>query len=363
MPSKNRLVKEITSEEIITRMKADLKNPPNKIEGSFASDNIQAVGKELERYYNLLEYLDSQHYIETAEGDALDKKANDVGVFRKQPTKATGFVTFIGSNGTFIPAGLTVASDAFSYITTRSGRIEDGQCILPIEAVEPGSLSNIPAGSIYKFQSTPGIREVTNAKPISNGTDLETDANLRARTQMRVRYPGTSGNQHHYMHWAMEVEGVGRVKVFPLWDGPGTVKVSILDSNQQVANEDLIQKVQYHIDHEGERMGEALAPIGALLTVSTAKTVPLKVEGKINMVDDMYYTEDMIAETLKTALQLYIDENISYKTQRLTVAKVIDILYTLDGVLDIIELTVNDRSDSISFGPEEVPIVESVDIS
>ena len=81
------------------------------------------------------------------------------------------------------------------------------------------------------------------------------------------------------------------------------------------------------------------------------------------MVEDMYYTEDMIAETLKTALQLYIDENISYKTQRLTVAKVIDILYTLDGVLDIIELTVNDRSDSISFGPEEVPVVESVDIS
>ena len=363
MPSKNRLVKEITSEEIIARMKADLKNPPNKIEGSFASDNIQAVGKELERYYNLLEYLDSQHYIETAEGDALDKKANDVGVFRKQPTKATGFVTFLGTEGTFIPAGLTVASDAFSYITTRSGRIEDGQCVLPIEAVEAGSLSNIPAGSIYKFQSTAGIREVTNAKPISNGTDLETDANLRARTQMRVRYPGTSGNQHHYMHWAMEVEGVGRVKVFPLWDGPGTVKVSILDSNQQVANDDLIKKVQYHIDHEGERMGEALAPIGALLTVSTAKTKGLNIKAKINMVEDMYYTEDMIAETLKTALQLYIDENISYKAQRLTVAKVIDILYTLDGVLDIIELTVNDRSDSISFGPEEVPIVESVDIS
>ena len=363
MPSENRLVTAITSEEITARMKADLKNPPNKIEGSFASDNIQAVAKELEKYYGMLEYLDTQHYIETAEGDALDKKANDVGIFRKQPTKAKGFVTFKGTDGTFIPAGLTVASDVFSYITTRSGRIEDGECRLPIEAVEPGSESNIPAGTIYKFQSTPGIREVTNAKAITNGTDLETDDNLRTRTQLRVRYPGTSGNQYHYMHWAMEVEGVGRVKVFPLWDGPGTVKVSILDSNQKVADEELIQKVQYHIDHEGERMGEALAPIGALLTVSTAKTKGLKIKGKINMVEDMYYTEDMISETLKVALQLYIDESISYKTQRLTVAKVIDILYNLDGVLDIIELTVNDRSDSIGFGEEEVPIVESVELS
>ena len=161
----------------------------------------------------------------------------------------------------------------------------------------------------------------------------------------------------------MEVEGVGRVKVFPLWDGPGTVKVSILDSNQRVANEDLIQKVQYHIDHEGERRGEALAPIGALLTVSTAKTKELRVKAKITMVEDMYYTLDMIAETLKVALQLYIDEEVAYKSNRLTVAKVIDILYSLDGVLDITELTVNDRSDAISFGEEEIPIVESVTLS
>lgn len=363
MSNENRLVTAITSEEITQRMKADLKNPPNKIEGSFASDNIQAVAKELEKYYGMVEYLDSQHYIATAEGDALDKKANDVGVFRKQATKATGFVTFKGVDGTYIPEGLTVASEAFSYQTTAGGRIAKGECVLPIEALEAGSLSNIPAGTIYKFQSTPGIIEVTNNDPITNGTDTETDDNLRARTQLRVRYPGTSGNQYHYMHWAMEVEGVGRVKVFPLWDGPGTVKVSILDSNQRVANEDLIQKVQYHIDNEGERRGEALAPIGALLTVSTAKTKELRVKAKITMVEDMYYTLDMIAETLKVALQLYIDEEVAYKSNRLTVAKVIDILYSLDGVLDITELTVNDRSDAISFGEEEIPIVESVTLS
>ena len=51
----------ITSEEIIARMKADLKNPPNRIEGSFACDNIQAVGKEIAKYYSFVEYLNDMH--------------------------------------------------------------------------------------------------------------------------------------------------------------------------------------------------------------------------------------------------------------------------------------------------------------
>lgn len=367
MSSTNRVIKRIvqgiSSEEITLRMKADLRNPPNRVEGSFASDNIQAVAKEMEKYYHLVEWLDSQHYIETASGDALDKKANDVGIFRKQPTKATGFVTFYGTEGTFIPAGLEVSSDGFSYQTTKPGRIENGECTLPVIAVKAGSESNIPAGSIYKFQNVPGVRSVSNGKPISNGTDLEDDESLRARTLLRVRYPGTSGNQYHYLHWAMEVEGVGRVKVFPLWDGPGTVKVSILDMNQRVANSELIRKVQYHIDHEGERDGEALAPIGALLTVSTAKTIGLKIDGKVVLENNAYYTNQIVAESLSEALQKYIDESISYKASRLTVAKVIDILYGVDGVADINELTINGKSDAISFGEEEIPVVESVKLS
>lgn len=362
MRSENRIIKDLTFETIVSRMKADLKNPPNKVEGSFASDNIQAVAKELLKYYDYVDFLQDQHYAETAQGEYLDKKAKEVGVFRKEPTKANGFATFEGTPGVMIPAGFRVHSDSYTYITKEIGYIEDsGQVVLPIEAEKAGKESNIPAGSIYKFDSgVGGLRKVHNDKAIENGTDLEDDDALRERTLLRMRYPGTSGNQYHYMHWAMEVEGVGRVRVFPVWDGPGTVKVSILDSNQRVANNDLIKKVKHHIDNDGDRMGEALAPIGALLTVSTAKTKNLNIQGKVLLDAGSRIRREDLAETLKVRLQEFIDQSLSYKTNRLTVAKVIDILYNIEGVMDITELTVNGANDSIALDVDEIPYVERV---
>ena len=365
MLSYNRMIQALTFETIVSRMKADLKNPPNKVEGSFAADNIQAVAKEILKYYDYIDFLQDQHYAETATGEYLDKKAQEVGVFRKEPTKASGFATFEGTPGVMIPAGFRVHSDSYTYLTREIGYIgSDGKVIIPIEAEKAGKESNIPAGSIYKYDSgVVGLKRVHNEKSINGGTELEDDESLRERTLLRMRYPGTSGNQYHYMHWAMEVEGVGRVRVFPIWDGPGTVKVSILDSNQRVANEDLIKKVKHHIDNDGDRLGESLAPIGALLTVSTAKTVGIEVKGKVVLEPASKMRREDLEGKLKENLQDYIDQSISYKANRLTVAKVIDLLYSIEGVQDIIKLTVNGVNDSVGFEKEEIPFVESVSLS
>lgn len=362
MPSENRMSEILDFETIALRMKEDLKNPPNRIEGSFASDNIQAVAKEILKYYDYVDFLQDQHYAETAIGDYLDKKAKEVGVFRKKATKANGLVTFEGKKDTYIPKGFKVYSDSFTYITTEEGYIgEEGEIDLNVEAEKEGSAYNLVSNSIYKFDGgVYGLVKVYNKEPIRNGTDLENDDLLRERTLLRMRYPGTSGNQYHYMHRAMEVEGVGRVKVFPVWDGPGTVKVSILDSNQRVANENLIQSVKKHIDNDGDRKGESLAPIGALLTVTTANIKALNVTGRVILQPGSKLEKEEIAKTLKDDLQSYIDKNISYKTSRLTTAKVIDILYGIEGVLDIDGLTVNGSNDSVIFLDEEIPFVESV---
>ena len=127
-----------------------------------------------------------------------------------------------------------------------------------------------------------------------------------------------------------------------------------------MSNEDLIKKVKHHIDNDGDRLGESLAPIGALLTVDTAKTKNLNIEGKVLLEFGSRLRREDLADTLKKKLQDYIDQSIAYKTNRLTVAKVIDILYSIEGVQDITELTVNGVNDSVAFGQEEIPFVESV---
>lgn len=362
MSSEYRMSEKLDFETIALRMKKDLKNPANRIEGSFASDNIQAVAKEILKYYYYVDFLQDQHYAETAIGNYLDKKAMEVGVFRKKATRAKGLVTFEGRKDTYIPKDFRVYSDSFTYITVEDGFIlDDGKLSLNVEAEKEGSLYNLVANSIYKFDAgISGLSRVYNTDPIRNGSDLENDDLLRERTLLRMRYPGTSGNQYHYMHWAMEVEGVGRVKVFPVWDGPGTVKVSILDANQRVANENLIKSVKKHIDNDGDRKGESLAPIGALLTVTSASVKALNVTGSVILQTGSKLKKEDLSERLKDDLQKYIDKYISYKSSRLTVAKVIDILYQIEGVLDIDQLKVNGVNDSISFEQEEIGYVESV---
>ena len=71
-----------------------------------------------------------------------------------------------------------------------------------------------------------------------------------------------------------EVEGVGSARCIPVWDGPGTVKVVIIDSNLGVADEALIQKVKEHILDN--------CSFEATLTVTTATIVTINIKAKID---------------------------------------------------------------------------------
>lgn len=348
----------VTSEEVIKRIKDELKNPANKIEGSFAADNAQAVGKEIAKYYAYIDWLQGMHYAVTAEGLWLDKKAVEHGVFRKTATRSTGNVTFTGTPGAMIPTGFKVYSDTQTFEVVYGGVIGDsGTVDLRVRSIETGVNVNVPIGAIKKMDSVDGLREVHNAEPITGGTDQEDDESLRERLLLRMRYPGTSGNKYHYLHWAMEVDGVGRVKVFPEWNGPGTVKVSILDRNQGVASQELMQKVKDHIDVD-DGSGDTLAPIGATLTVSTATAVTLNIEAKITGVDETVKPSDLM-EVYAYFLKEYFTE-IAYTRERVTVAKLIDLLWRIDGVGEILSLQVNGGTDNIAIGEEEIPVVGSV---
>lgn len=348
----------VTSEEVIKRIKDELKNPANKIEGSFAADNAQAVGKEIAKYYAYIDWLQGMHYAVTAEGLWLDKKAVEHGVFRKTATRSTGNVTFTGTPGAMIPTGFKVYSDTQTFEVVYGGVIGDsGTVDLRVRSIETGVNVNVPIGAIKKMDSVDGLREVHNAEPITGGTDQEDDESLRERLLLRMRYPGTSGNKYHYLHWAMEVDGVGRVKVFPEWNGPGTVKVSILDRNQGVASQELMQKAKDHIDVD-DGSGDTLAPIGATLTVSTATAVTLNIEAKITGVDETVKPSDLM-EVYAYFLKEYFTE-IAYTRERVTVAKLIDLLWRIDGVGEILSLQVNGGTDNIAIGEEEIPVVGSV---
>lgn len=146
-----------------------------------------------------------------------------MGLARKPGTKSSGELLFAGAAGTRIREG-TIASlpdGTVSFATREAATIGEGKQIL-VRAVssEPGAAGNVQPGSISRvLGDLAGIVAVSNPKAFAGGADEESDASLLQRYYDRVRTPATSGNAGHYRQWALEVEGIGDVKVFEVWQG------------------------------------------------------------------------------------------------------------------------------------------------
>jgi len=211
----------------------------------------------------------------TTWGQNLDLIAWGYGQLRRPAVQAVGTVLFTGENGTLIGTGTKVSPVQIDpnvvppvFETTQSGTISGGQLSLAIRAVEAGAEGNVAAGQITFLQSTlPGIATVTNSAATTDGADEENDEQLKERLQLYFDGRG-SGTQADYARWALSRSGVGRVKVVPTWDGPGTVKVVVMGVDGDPVSNTIVSDVQTFLDPVPGQ-GQGQAPINHEVTVAT----------------------------------------------------------------------------------------------
>ena len=218
-------------DEALERMRGWLESPLSKIEGTFSIFNLRSVAMESAYLQNLMDIIRDNYFLDTASGVYLDRKALDDGLVRHYAAPSTGQVTFSGSVGVVVPSGTVVSATAYGvrFATTSEVTIgSDGTAVANVQSEGVGARGNVPAGAVDNLaDKIEGVVSVTNASEMENGRDRESDTQFRGRLYTKIRYPATSGNVQCYINWAMDQQGVGAVKVFPLWNGPGTVKVSI----------------------------------------------------------------------------------------------------------------------------------------
>ncbi len=261
-------------DDIQKRMITQLEKSSDKttIDGSFSRDIINANSIEFENAYAEMGLIVDASRADTSWGEYLTKLCSEYGVDRKAATRASGLVTFSGTARTVIPEGTLIQTYSGTQFQTDEDIVigESGTESVNATAILAGSSGNVEAGSIIQIPiSIVGVASVTNEKAMTGGYNAESDEDLRARYYEMIRTPATSGNANHYHEWAMSVTGVGAAKVKPLWNGPGTVEVLILDSNGNTADEKLISDVSSYI--------ESVRPIGATVTVRSPTTYPINV--------------------------------------------------------------------------------------
>ncbi|WIF95114.1 baseplate J/gp47 family protein [Caminicella sporogenes] len=339
---------------IQNRMLQNISNEYDKTEGSFFYDVLKSVAIELENAYKKQESILDKGFVETATGKWLDKKVAEQGLTRKSATKATTTVTITGSEGATITEGDLVASDTVNFVVKETKTIDSsGTVNVLVECEQAGSIGNVPAGAIKYFPVTiAGLTGVTNLNAVTNGYDGETDEELRQRYYDKVRTPATSGNKYHYRNWAKEVPGVGEAKVFPLWNGPGTVKVVIIDSNKTGADSQLVTDVYNHIEEN--------RPIGATVTVESATELQINIDVTLT-IDSNNYTIEQVKRNIENAITEHLKE-IAFKENYVSYAKIGSLILNSNGVLDYSNLLINNNNSNVSIKETEVAVLGVVTV-
>ena len=341
-----------TYEAIMARLLSNVPNTLDKREGSFIWDVLSSVALELAQAYIKLDIALQQTFVADATGESLTKRTAEMGVTRLPASPAKGEVQFTGTEGSTIPAGSLVATEGGVQYQTDADVVIDatGTATVDITAVEAGFIGNVPAGTITQISvSISGVTAVNNPEPTYGGEDEETDEALRIRYFQNIVDRAIDGNIAQYKKWASEFLGIGRVKVFPLWNGPNTVKVSILDSENQVASAGLIADFQEYLDPNSEGLGNGVAPIGAIVTVTTATAVDINVSADIVLAEG--YTEPT---GIDEALIAYFKE-LAYVKSNITYIGIGAAILAVPSVDQVQNLVVNGGTADISLTAEQIP--------
>lgn len=342
-----------TTDEFLQDMLGAISDDWQKSPGFPMYDILSAVAYVLSNQSADVDYVGSKLDIHNLAGDELAEFIYErKGIERKDAVHAVGEVTVTVSQNTTIEAGTlfgTAGGVNFSVDETTGITAPCGT--LAVTAVYGGAAGNAAAGTVTNMPITlANVTAVTNAAPMCGGYDAETDGELLDRYLTALQAPATSGNKMQYQQWAMEVDGVGGARVFPLANGDNTVEICIIGAGGVPANSSLIEAVQNYIDPNSSGCGEGVAPIGAYCTVTAAVAKAINVSGVL-VVDAAFRGADVI-ENVKQAITKYIN-SVAFEVTELSYAKIGSLIMNVEGVTDYSNYRLNDGTSNISIGSRE----------
>lgn len=280
------------------------------------------------------------------------------GLVRNPPTYASGILQVTG-NGTVNEGDLFESAGGIQFAATATVEIS-GSGEVPIRCTTPGAVGNLPAGSVTMMPvQIAGIVSVSNSDTLTGGYNAETDQAYYDRYLLRLQTPPTSGNQYHYRLWALEVTGVGGVQIYPLGHGDNTVDVVLIDVDGQPADEELIGRVQAHIDPGSKGLGEGEAPIGAYCYVSGAEAVKLALSMTVQTLPGA--EQETVTAAVKAAVAAYL-KGIAFAQDYVSYARINAAVLEADGVQDVSGLTVNGATANVAIGERQVAVLGEVSI-
>ncbi len=350
------MYEEITYEDILDRMLDRVPDDMDKREGSLIYDALAPAAVEMQLMYIELDVILKEAFADTASRKYLIRRAAERGITPVPATKAV-------LKGEFapeiieIPIGSRFRCGGLNYeVKEKAG---NGEYLLECET--EGKAGNTVFGNLIPIEYIEGLETAVLTMLLAPGTEEEKTESIKERYFASFKSREFGGNIKDYKKKSLEIPGVGAVKVYPVWNGGGTVKLTILDSEYNKASSYLLGRVQQEIDPSQDGSGIGLAPIGHVVTVETPEEYTVNVNA--NVVYDTGYSFELLGTQISGVIDSYLYElRKRWEEQAIVIRKtqIESRILGIMGVIDITEITLNGKEENIIMDEDYIPVMGEV---
>ena len=348
------MYEEMTFNVIMRQMLNRIPSTFDKREGSIIYDALAPCAAELAQLYINLDVVLNQTFADTATQEYLEKRCAERGIIRTPATYAI-------VQGEFTPTDVDVLDERFScgiYNYKVIGKTNiDGVYQLICET--SGELPNAISGQLIPINYINGLETATITSLLIPGEDVEDDESLRERYFDSLSSQAFGGNIADYKEKTKMINGVGGVKVTPVWNGGGTVLLTITSSDYSVPSSTLIHNVQELIDptqNNGE--GKGIAPIGHVVTVKGVTTREINIATQITYQNGWGWEDSSsyIHDTIDDYFQLLSKEWEDVNNIVIRISAIEQRILACPGILDIQDTTLNGEAKNLQLDEHEIPV-------
>lgn len=336
--------------------------------GSMIYNALAPCTLEIETIYRNMDMIIEETFLETASKEYLIMHGNQVGVEINEAT----YGHYMGEFDVDVAVGSRFNLDEFNYNVI--GKLSDPTADNPYYLFElvcetNGAEPNAFLGDLTPITYVANLSHAKLTQVLVHGEDEEDTESYRYRILTHIKKPPINGNVWQYDEWLNDYDGIGKFRTTPCWNGLNTVKLTILDSENTAASDELLKEVQEYFDPptdiidddrtavnypQGRGMGNGQAPIGAIVTVDTVTEVPVVVNCQL-VLKNGYSSPVGVQEAVNEYLKSLVLEKTSVAYMPISAE-----IYNAESVEDVKSLTIT--VNGISMNPDSYPFISTVDI-
>lgn len=342
----------MTYDEIMERMLSNVPDSFDKREGSIIWDSLSPCAIELNNLYIEFENMLNEAFGDTASREYLERLCAERAITPEAATKAI-------LKGVFTPLDLEIEigarfNSSAAYYTVIE-KISDGE--YKLECDTAGTVGNSYTGTILPVNYIQGLKTAAISSILIYGENEESTEDLRTRYLNSFNEKSFAGNKQDYINKCVAIGGVGACKVESVWDGGGTVRLTILDSEYGAATSELITKVKKQFDPNSDGKGDGLAPIGHIVTVRSAEAVAVNITASVTL--ESGYTWDALKASIETAVKNYLlSLRKDWQEESGLIVRVAQIesrILAVTGVTDITGTKINGSAANLTLTEYKIP--------